>query len=411
MKNHPGSARSHGRETRVSATPQRFEIRKNSDGSRSINGTAVVFNSLSEDLGGFKERIAPGAFTQSLKDNPDVIIAYQHDLSQPLGRVSSGTAKVWQDSRGLQFSCTLPETTYASNLIALMERGDVSQMSFGFAVPPGGDEWTLQPDGTPLRTVNTANLFECSVVTTPAYSATSVNLRSAPSYIRTKIKARRAADQKTKTVDGEALTADCFIIVGNADDPETWHLPWKFSTEEKTKAHLRDALARFDQLKGISADVLKTAWNKLVKLCKEHGIDVSSGDRSLRTSAQDAPSETDITDEFRCDCRCAACSHGACNRCTRSDCQEQCSAQHQGPSKFGARSQRDQDIDDLDEYEDETGDDDDFDDLDECRCSCRECRNGDCDECSNAYCEDDDCTDCAQQERSRLFDMVLRRLR
>jgi uncharacterized protein len=324
MKNHPGSARSHGRETRVSATPQRFEIRKNSDGSRSISGTAVVFNSLSEDLGGFKERIAPGAFTQSLKDSPDVIIAYQHDLSQPLGRVSSGTAKVWQDSRGLQFSCTLPETTYASNLIALMERGDVSQMSFGFAVPPGGDEWTLQPDGTALRTVNTANLFECSVVTTPAYTATSVNLRSAPSHIKAQIKARRAAD----------------------------------------------------------------------------------------TSAQDAPSETDITDEFRCDCRCAACAGGACNRCTRGDCQEQCRAQHHSPSKFGggSRSARDLDIDDDDTLIDDETDVDDDDELD-CDCRCAECRNGDCDECSNAYCEDDDCEDCPVQQRSLHMDLILRRLR
>lgn len=80
---------------------------------------------------------------------------------------------------------------------------------------------------------------------------------------------------KTKEVDGEHLTADCFIYVGNADEPEQWALPWKFSTEEKTKSHLRDALARFDEDKVIPQSERPAAHEKLVKLCKEHGIDVS----------------------------------------------------------------------------------------------------------------------------------------
>lgn len=83
------------------------------------------------------------------------------------------------------------------------------------------------------------------------------------------------ADKKTKRVDGEDLTADCFLIVGDPDDPSTWKLPWKFSTEEKTKNHLRNALARFSQLKGVSDEDKQKAWEKLTKLCKEHDIDVS----------------------------------------------------------------------------------------------------------------------------------------
>jgi HK97 family phage prohead protease len=83
----------------------------------------------------------------------------------------------------------------------------------------------------------------------------------------------------TKSVDGENLTADCFIIAGDPEKTDTWELPWKFSTEEKTKSHLRDALARFDQMKGVSAAEKKAAWTKLVDLCKQHGIDVSEGDK------------------------------------------------------------------------------------------------------------------------------------
>lgn len=199
------------REIRVSAAPQRFEIRKLDDGSRSISGTAVVFNSLSEKFDGWVERISPGAFTQSLRSNPDVIILYQHDMSQPLGRVSSGTARVWQNDNGLQFTCTLPDTSWARDLIALLERGDVSQMSFGFAVPPGGDTWDIQPDGTMLRTVNQAILYECSVVTVPAYSATSVDLRNAPAHIREQIKANRRdlEDEDDDDIDNDLEDLDC----------------------------------------------------------------------------------------------------------------------------------------------------------------------------------------------------------
>ena len=179
------------RETRVSRTSQRFEIRKNEDGSRTISGTAVVFGALSEDMG-FRERIASGAFTQSLKDNPNVLILAQHDMSQPLGSVESGTAKVWQDDRGVRFTCKLPDTSWANDLASLISDDIVRSMSFGFSVPPGGDEWSLLPDGTALRTVNTAVLYECSVVTAPAYAQTSVSLRSAPAHIREQISAIRA---------------------------------------------------------------------------------------------------------------------------------------------------------------------------------------------------------------------------
>lgn len=88
----------------------------------------------------------------------------------------------------------------------------------------------------------------------------------------------------TKSVDGENLTADCFLIVGDPEKTDTWELPWKFSTEEKTKSHLRDALARFDQVKGVSAAAKKTAWAQLVKLCKEHDIDVSEDDKEANAN-------------------------------------------------------------------------------------------------------------------------------
>lgn len=87
--------------------------------------------------------------------------------------------------------------------------------------------------------------------------------------------ARFIKEAKTKRVAGEDLTAADHIIVGDKDDPSTWKLPWHFSTEAKTKRHLRNALARFSSLKGVSAEDKKAAWTKLKRLCEEHDIEVS----------------------------------------------------------------------------------------------------------------------------------------
>lgn len=80
---------------------------------------------------------------------------------------------------------------------------------------------------------------------------------------------------KTKEVDGEDLTSEDFVWAGNPHDTSSWALPWHFSTEEKTKSHLRDALARFDQEEKIPTNAKPEAKAKLVRLSKEHGIDVS----------------------------------------------------------------------------------------------------------------------------------------
>lgn len=82
-------------------------------------------------------------------------------------------------------------------------------------------------------------------------------------------------ENKTKRVDGEDLSASAFLYVGDPAQTDTWALPWKFSSTEKTKAHLRNALARFDQTKKIPADKKAGVYKKLVAKCNEYGIHVS----------------------------------------------------------------------------------------------------------------------------------------
>jgi HK97 family phage prohead protease len=179
---------SKGREIHMISKPSKLEVRSNADGSRSISGYGVVWNSLSQDMGNWKEKIAPGAFTESLKTiNPDPMILYSHDDASILGRVSSGTATIREDSTGVRFVCKLPATGPARDLIALAERGDLRSCSFGFSVPDGGDEWQ-EVGNLAIRTVTKAVLWEISIVGQPAYSASSFNLRGCPVALRSKLR-------------------------------------------------------------------------------------------------------------------------------------------------------------------------------------------------------------------------------
>ena len=147
---------------------------------RTLVGYAAKFDSLSENLGGFRELIKPGAFRSSLSDGTDVRALVDHDPRLVIGRRSNGTLRLEEDSTGLRVEIDTPSVSYADDLLELIRGGYVSQMSFGFSIPPGGDEWLPvdKEDGLRRRLLKTVALSETSVVTFPAYSATEVSVRS-----------------------------------------------------------------------------------------------------------------------------------------------------------------------------------------------------------------------------------------
>jgi HK97 family phage prohead protease len=165
-----------------------IRVATGADGAQILTGYAVRFNSPSVDLGGFTEICAPGMFTRTLKEQPDVLMLRDHNSSQLLGRTTAGTLSLTQDSNGLAFSVTLPKTAIAKDTAENVSNGNLNSCSFGFNVPKGGDKWTTNPDGTALRTLLDVNLAEVSITSFAAYPATSVSLRSAPPEIRGLIK-------------------------------------------------------------------------------------------------------------------------------------------------------------------------------------------------------------------------------
>lgn len=164
------------RQTRT--LPARFETRGPVEGKTGpvICGYFAVFNSDFEMWPGEIERVAPGAFSSSL--GGDIRALIDHETRLVLGRTSSGTLILREDEVGLYGEIQINEAdTDAMNLYARVQRGDVSQCSFGFDIVK--EDYQVSPDGKSCTyTIRDVVLYEVSIVTFPAYEATSVEARS-----------------------------------------------------------------------------------------------------------------------------------------------------------------------------------------------------------------------------------------
>ena len=145
------------------------------DAPPKIVGYAAVFDSLSKDLGGFREKIQQGAFATSIENKDEVRALFNHDSDMLLGRLGSGTLRLWEDKHGLGIEIDPPNTNAGRDVVELLRRGDLASMSFGFFDTQ--DSWETDEQGGDIRTINSARLFDVSVVTSPAYEATSVTVR------------------------------------------------------------------------------------------------------------------------------------------------------------------------------------------------------------------------------------------
>lgn len=192
-------------ETRTNQTT--FEIREleGTDGM-TFEGYASVFNSESEDLGGFREVVAPGAFRRSLRSRNDIKLLWNHDTGSVLGSTRAGTLSLLEDDRGLKVRAVLPNTTLGRDTAELIRRGDVDSMSFGFSVIK--DSWD---DTGTNRTLNAVRLHECSIVSFPAYSGTAgtTTMRGLDKVAkRANVDADELADALLKLEEGAELSVD-----------------------------------------------------------------------------------------------------------------------------------------------------------------------------------------------------------
>ena len=157
--------------------PQEMRVKADEGERKKIVGYAAKFNSLSEEMWGFREQIAPGAFTEALKKS-DVRALFNHDPNYVLGRQSAGTVTLMQDNVGLFYEIDPPDTQWARDIVSSIERGDIAESSFAFSMSGGVEEW--DDTATPaIRTIKSVgNLYDVSPVTYPAYPEATTGVRS-----------------------------------------------------------------------------------------------------------------------------------------------------------------------------------------------------------------------------------------
>lgn len=166
----------------MSATERRYtnlvvETRGSGDRPK-IGGYAAKFNQESRNLGGFIEEVLPSFFDRSKGNGwPDVMARYNHDDNWMLGTTGAGTLSLRIDSVGLDYETEPPPA--AEYVVQLVQRGDVRKSSFAFRLPSvGGDDWGLNDQGYPKRSLVSGILVDVAPVNTPAYVDTSTALRA-----------------------------------------------------------------------------------------------------------------------------------------------------------------------------------------------------------------------------------------
>lgn len=173
------------------------ELRFITDGGKPrIDGRAILFDSWSVDLGGFKERMVPGSVTL----DGDLLALFDHATDKVLGRTSAGTMEVRQDQIGVAFTAYPPETTWAKDLQISMSRGDIKGCSYRMMVEE--DKWYLDMEGNVCRDVLKASVSELTVTSMPAYPETTAEARSHAAKLA---KTAKTEDRAGREISGDNL--------------------------------------------------------------------------------------------------------------------------------------------------------------------------------------------------------------
>jgi HK97 family phage prohead protease len=151
-------------------------FRAAADGIGNLVGYAAKYGKFSQNLGGFVEVTAAGAFSKSLADRIRVMCRYNHDDAGLLGTTDAGTLVLTSDDEGLQYDVSLPDTSVGRDVRVLAQRRDLQYSSFAFYTVE--DEWTTTDQGFPLRILKQVRLIDVAPVNDPAYRDTDVAVRS-----------------------------------------------------------------------------------------------------------------------------------------------------------------------------------------------------------------------------------------
>ena len=201
-------------------------------GARTMRGHAAVFDRASHDLGGFRTKIAKGAFDRVLDGDPDVHLVWDHDTRYTLARTKNKTLELRADPYGLHTWAHMAPTSYAEDLAVLMERGDIDQMSFACDI--GADEWFEDDEGEITRTITEVSaLYDVTICAQGAFPQTDsqlvASMKDAPDILASAKEAgrveRRATSEEVapsagseETSAAQADPADAEVVADGQPD-------------------------------------------------------------------------------------------------------------------------------------------------------------------------------------------------
>ena len=184
------------------------EVRAIED-TRNVDGYALLFNVTSRNLGGFVERIDPGALDGVIEQS-DIMAVLNHDASRGIlarSRYGVGSLTLSVDEKGLRYTFDAPRTALGDECLEYLRRGDITQSSFAFCVKE--DSWQKQEDGTYVRTIKSFDrLFDVSPVYEPAYFGTNVSCRSFDEFKAEEARIEEEARQKAEQEEKERREAE-----------------------------------------------------------------------------------------------------------------------------------------------------------------------------------------------------------
>jgi HK97 family phage prohead protease len=176
-----------------------------------ISGYCALFDTPSEDFGGWSESIDPHAFDSVMKTNPDVRALWNHNPDNVLGRTTANTLSLTIDARGLAYVIDPPDTSLAKDLIVSMRRKDITGSSFAFVC--ARDQWTDNQDGTVTRRIlEFDEILDVSPVTYPAYGAATAQARNLPASMPVEMRSRfekRDNDDGADEIDLDVCECCC----------------------------------------------------------------------------------------------------------------------------------------------------------------------------------------------------------
>ena len=200
-----------------------LQVREAGEGqeqSRKVVGTPIVFGVRSNNLTPWSsyrevyEVMEPGCISDELLRESDIVLNLNHSnkVTDILGRCQNGegTLKLTRNLRDIGAECDIPETSAGNDTLVLINRGDISGMSFAFE-----DDYEDSENGVSYERMKNEDhdgkevwvrhvkrvtaLYDVSIVTHPAYEQTSVATREQSEAIDKAIEEQLKREQNQET--------------------------------------------------------------------------------------------------------------------------------------------------------------------------------------------------------------------